>query len=92
MAFFGKPSAQLSPIFFRGDIFAKGVNIIIHNDVTQSMNVYQYGSENYTNITEYEPLASGLSDVEENSIFYDGLFVRELQSTLISTGVGVDDT
>lgn len=92
MAFFGKPSAQLSPIFFRGDIFSKGVNIIIHNDITQSMNVYPYGSENYTNITEFEPLSSGVSDVEENSIFYDGVFVGELQRALLSTGVGVDDT
>ena len=91
MALFGSAAANLSPIFFRGDIFGDGVNIIIHNDITQSMNIYPYGVENYTTTSEFSPARGAETDVELNSIFYDGSVIEQLQRSLVGFGVGVNE-
>lgn len=91
MAFFGSPATQLSPLFSKGDLFSEGVNILIHNDISKSMNVYPYGSVTFNTISDFD-IGSGTGGVELNSMFYDGIIIEQLQTSLLSFGVGADTT
>ena len=90
MAFYGLASANLSPILFKGNRKYTGVNFIIHNDVSTSMNLYPNGSVNFTQYTG--KFTGPVGAAVTLSMFNDGYFVGQLQQYLINSNIGKNDT
>lgn len=88
MALYGSASVNLSPLLFKGNRNSIGVNIIIHNDVSNSMYLPPNG---WTNYLVSRPGISGQANISAAStisMFYDGFFIEKLQDYLLFKKIG----
>lgn len=88
MAFYGSSVANLSPILFRGGTFSTGVNIVLHADISRSMNLIPNGNVSFL---DERPDLGVIGAGSTISMFYDGIFAATLQQNLFDKKVGTSE-